>query len=318
MHGEYRILALFGEAFTFLMILILLMNIEQRKMKRSNDKRRAILLLASWYLTVYIVLIAIEHFAIPPVAEYVALAIGILMLYIFRKYYFPFRRKCTKCGKKLDYKQWIGCDENLCIDCYYEKYPEEKPEEKKPGKVESEDEMRRNNAGKEKVSEIDWDNWSGEERCTLMYVIDKENGKVLLIKKKRGMGKGLLNGPGGHIELEETKYEAAVRETKEETGLDVKKEDIVELGTLRFQFKDGLTMTGYVFITYSWSGSLMEETNETIPFWQDISSLDYSKMWEDDEMWLPYALSGRKIEGYFIFDGETLIDGKVEFPEDDE
>ena len=87
MHGEYRILALFGEAFTFLMILILLMNIEQRKMKRSNDKRRAILLLASWYLTVYIVLIAIEHFAIPPVAEYVALAIGILMLYILKVSY---------------------------------------------------------------------------------------------------------------------------------------------------------------------------------------------------------------------------------------
>ena len=133
----------------------------------------------------------------------------------------------------------------------------------------------------------------------------------------RRMGKGLINGPGGHIELEETKYEAAIREMKEETGLTVSRDDLIDIGSLRFQFQDGLSMIGYVFIAYKYSGTLLEETDETEPVWTNISSLDYSKMWEDDVMWLPYALEGKKLEGYFIFSGEKMIDGKVDFVTDE-
>jgi 8-oxo-dGTP pyrophosphatase MutT (NUDIX family) len=44
-------------------------------------------------------------------------------------------------------------------------------------------------------------------------------GKVLLIRHKK-LGKWLY--PGGHMEAGEFPYEAAIREVKEETGLDVK------------------------------------------------------------------------------------------------
>ena len=40
-------------------------------------------------------------------------------------------------------------------------------------------------------------------------------------EKKRGLGEGYFNAPGGHIEEAETAMEAAVRETKEETGVDI-------------------------------------------------------------------------------------------------
>ena len=43
----------------------------------------------------------------------------------------------------------------------------------------------------------------------------------------------------------------------------------------------------------------------------DISSLDYSRMWEDDKLWLPLALEGKKIDGYFIFDDLAMIDSRV-------
>ena len=77
-------------------------------------------------------------------------------------------------------------------------------------------------------------------------------------------------------------------------------------------------MLGYVFFAYSYSGELIDECEETKPFWCKVSELDYSRMWEDDILWLPPALEGKKFEGYFLFDGNTLLDSKVLLEDDDE
>ncbi len=45
------------------------------------------------------------------------------------------------------------------------------------------------------ASPIDWSQWRGEILATLLFVIHE--GKILLIGKKRGIGAGEVNGPGG-------------------------------------------------------------------------------------------------------------------------
>ena len=65
-----------------------------------------------------------------------------------------------------------------------------------------------------KVSDIDWKNWEPEELSTIMFVV--EENRVLLIHKKRGLGAGKINGPGGKIEKGETPMQCAIRETNEE------------------------------------------------------------------------------------------------------
>lgn len=52
-----------------------------------------------------------------------------------------------------------------------------------------------------------------------VYVLNQETKKFLLIRHKK-IGKWLA--PGGHIDANETSDHAALRETKEETGLTVK------------------------------------------------------------------------------------------------
>ena len=34
-------------------------------------------------------------------------------------------------------------------------------------------------------------------------------------------------------------------------------------------------------------------------------------MWEDDRLWLPGMLEGRKFEAYFLFDDRTMVEKKV-------
>jgi 8-oxo-dGTP diphosphatase len=54
--------------------------------------------------------------------------------------------------------------------------------------------------------------------CDIILV---ENGKILLVKRGREPFKGEWAVPGGRIEDNETAEECAIREMKEETGVDV-------------------------------------------------------------------------------------------------
>ena len=52
-------------------------------------------------------------------------------------------------------------------------------------------------------------------------VVIVRDGKLLLIRRGRGANKGMWAVPGGKVEFGETREAAAVREAREETGLEV-------------------------------------------------------------------------------------------------
>ena len=97
----------------------------------------------------------------------------------------------------------------------------------------------------ERFEQIDWSRWRPDERATLCFVI--RDGEILLIRKKRGLGAGKINGPGGRQEQGESIEACAIREVREEVGLEVA--DLERLGRLRFQFTDGYSIGVTVFRT---------------------------------------------------------------------
>ena len=69
---------------------------------------------------------------------------------------------------------------------------------------------------------------------SLVYPVDGQ-GRVLLGRKKRGMGLGKWNGFGGKIEAGETMRQCAVRELREECGLIARTQDLELAAELYFQ-----------------------------------------------------------------------------------
>jgi 8-oxo-dGTP diphosphatase len=158
-----------------------------------------------------------------------------------------------------------------------------------------------------RLAEIDWSRWEPTDPATLVFVVHED--RILLIRKKRGLGAGKINGPGGRLEPGETPYECAVREVEEEllvtpTGLEY-------AGENRFQFVDGYAIHVHVFRASGVRGR-PTETAEAAPLWVRVDEIPWAEMWEDDLLWLPHVLAGRRFSGRFLFEGDRMLDHELE------
>lgn len=148
-----------------------------------------------------------------------------------------------------------------------------------------------------------------ETLANLCFIFDDD--EVLLIKKKRGVGEGLYNGPGGKVEEGETPKEAAIREVEEETC--VKTEKLERAGELEFYFGEEPFMHVYVFKTTYYSGK-PQETEEAQPEWFETNNIPLENMWPDDKYWIPLMLENKEFKGVFYFDedGDKILDYELQ------
>ncbi|KAL7304931.1 hypothetical protein TKK_0002729 [Trichogramma kaykai] len=142
-------------------------------------------------------------------------------------------------------------------------------------------------------------------RKLLSLVFIRKQQEILLGLKKRGFGQGKWNGFGGKVEPNETILQGAIREVKEECGLNAM--DLRKIGLLEFEFEgDPTALEVHVFETYKFNGDVVE-SDEMRPQWFNLKHIPYEKMWPDDEIWFPYMLRDEPFKGYFLYRGIDLI-----------
>lgn len=141
--------------------------------------------------------------------------------------------------------------------------------------------------------------------ANLCYLI--RNGKLLLIRKKRGLGAGKLNAPGGRVE-DESPEESAIREVREEVGVEVN--SLQFRGIHEFVNNGKLALLCYVFVSEDFEGE-PKETEEAEPLWFALEKIPYEEMWEDDALWLPKVLSGKTVFGRFEFEEWKLKEHRL-------
>ena len=158
----------------------------------------------------------------------------------------------------------------------------------------------------QKLDDVDWNAWVADDPATLVYIV--RDGRVLLIRKKRGLGAGKINAPGGRQDESETLVECAVREVEEE--LRITPSEIEPIGENLFQFVDGYSLHAHVFRASEFAGT-PTETDEAIPIWFDVDKLPYDEMWEDDRLWVPLVFARTRFTGRYIFDDERMLDHEI-------
>ena len=144
--------------------------------------------------------------------------------------------------------------------------------------------------------------WRPQFIGTLMFIRDRR--RVLLIRKKRGLGAGRINAPGGKVEAGESPLACAVRETREEIGVTVRQAAL--MAELRFVERVDQQWYGYAFVATDFAGT-PTETVEATPHWFADADIPYGEMWEDDRLWLPHLLAGRFVKADFLFESSAAL-----------
>ena len=143
------------------------------------------------------------------------------------------------------------------------------------------------------------------EMTNMVMIQDKQTGKVLVQDRVKSW-KG-LSFPGGHIEDSESIIDSAIREVREETGLEVR--NLKACGVIHWLNKKTLDrFMVFLYKTTEFSGELLTESDEGRNFWITVDEMrntpsenqmpkNYLPMfledkyceafgpWKDDEPW---------------------------------
>lgn len=139
---------------------------------------------------------------------------------------------------------------------------------------------------------------------TLCFIY--KHPRLLLGMKKRGFGAGRWNGFGGKVNEGESVEDAAIREMREEAGLEA--DDLEKHGVVYFEFEDEqVVIEVNIFKVGSYSGELIE-TEEMKPQWFMVDEIPFKEMWTDDLYWMPLFLQGKKFKGRFLLDKPSTAD----------
>jgi len=129
--------------------------------------------------------------------------------------------------------------------------------------------------------------------ATLGIVLD-DKGNTLLGEKKRGeIGTGVLAGPGGKLEPEDTSYEACLlRETREEWGLELDR--LEHVARINFHAAGEPDFHVEIYTSQIKSGVPKETDDFWKPEWYPLSNLPLKRMFEGDREWFSKAARGEK------------------------
>lgn len=145
---------------------------------------------------------------------------------------------------------------------------------------------------------------------TLCY-IEKDDCYLMLhrVKKAADINKNKWIGIGGHLEEGESPEECVVRETLEETGLQLT--DYKLRGVITFVTDQIPTEYMFLYTATGYTGNMIT-CNEGDLEWVPITQIEQLPIWEGDKIFLRLLREG---EDFFslklCYRGETLIEAKL-------
>jgi 8-oxo-dGTP diphosphatase len=98
------------------------------------------------------------------------------------------------------------------------------------------------------------------------------DGEVLLARRAVEPRAGQYVLPGGFVDFDETPYEAARRELREETGLDVTELDLLEVHTIRY--RENEASLSIVFHARAWQGELKAGDDAEALTWKPVDFVE--------------------------------------------
>ena len=149
------------------------------------------------------------------------------------------------------------------------------------------------------------------EITNMVMVQDKVTGNVAVQQRvKSWFG---ISFPGGHAEPGVSIYDSAIREIKEETGLDIR--NLKACGFMYwFNNKTEDRYFTYFYKTTDYSGELIGTTDEGKVFWASLGELDEMKLAPNFKEYMPMFLESAYSEAYCSWNEDMKPDNTKDNP----
>lgn len=136
------------------------------------------------------------------------------------------------------------------------------------------------------------------QKATLVYLIyqpDQEPPRVYLGKKNSKYVAGWLNTAGGKVDPGEDVSASAIRELKDEWGVEAYESTLRQIAVIRFLFPSAgeQDLECHVFLTTQWRGEPRGTREIETPQLFSVSALPLDQLPPADRLWLPNALRGQ-------------------------
>lgn len=140
-----------------------------------------------------------------------------------------------------------------------------------------------------------------------------KDGFVLLGEKKRGeIGTGILSGPGGKLDPDETLEACLLRETREELNVELNPASLQLTALIDFYAAGEIDFQVYVYRASVLSGEI-RETVDMIPKWYPLDDLPYDQMFDGDRHWFQKAVRGEKFCARVYYRNRARDFERIEF-----
>lgn len=128
------------------------------------------------------------------------------------------------------------------------------------------------------------------------YVIFERDGQVLLARRyQTGYRDGEYGLPAGHIEAKEYASETAIREIKEEVGVDIAPADLIPVHIMHRHCPDH-ERVDFFFVAKKWQGELRNAEPEKC---DDIRWFDFDKLPPDTIPYIRTAIEHYRAGKFF-------------------
>lgn len=150
------------------------------------------------------------------------------------------------------------------------------------------------------------------ELSTLCYIRNEHQTLMLLRNKKQNdVHEGKWNGLGGKFLPGESPEECAIREIREESGLNATKLRLH--GTIIFpEFEKDTECLVYLFTVSEFSGTLIDSPEGTLE-WIDNHKVSSLNLWEGDKIFLPWLDRKDFFSAKFVYENGQYISHSVCF-----
>lgn len=247
--------------------------------KKAEYRKLAFILIIFLSLMFWISCFLIQKNGWNPYYSLASLGFVLVLGFIFRKWVWPFKTHCVKCGKKLTISQILSIDENKCEDCLLEDHPE----------------YRVVKVGSAKRDSF-WDDWEYDYLFSTVIIMNEKNEILLIERKNKLKGSGRISGATAFCKEDEDTLQACYRAAEEETGLKIS--EPTHMGYLSMALPVG-NLRGHVYLAKTYEGEI-KETENNRPFWHKAKGLPFSQMSVDYKVWLPHLVKGTHFDYYII------------------